>query len=85
MDEIDKAFANVDLCLKNAGGKGFEQVFRINSYHVVLDDETTAAMKANFEKWMPGHKPIWTEVGVTKLGAPGMRVELEVVAYDPKE
>jgi enamine deaminase RidA (YjgF/YER057c/UK114 family) len=33
---------------------------------------------------MPDHKPIWTEVGVAKLAAEGMRVEIEVVAYDPE-
>lgn len=41
-------------------------------------------MKANFEKWMPNHAPIWTEIGVKRLGAPDMRVEIEVVAYDPE-
>lgn len=33
---------------------------------------------------MPDHKPIWTTVGVQRLGEDDMRVEIEVVAYDPK-
>jgi enamine deaminase RidA (YjgF/YER057c/UK114 family) len=33
---------------------------------------------------MPDHAPLWTEIGVTKLGAPGMNVEIEVSAYDPE-
>ena len=41
-------------------------------------------MKENFEKWMPEHKPIWTQIGVKQLGAPQMNVELEVVALDPE-
>lgn len=79
--EIDQAFANVDLNLKHAGGKGWDQVFRVNSYHTDLTDEVSAWMVENFRKWMPNHQPIWTEVGVKQLGAPEMHVEIEVVAY----
>ncbi|GME25603.1 L-psp endoribonuclease family protein [Neofusicoccum parvum] len=80
--QIDQAFKNVDLNLKDAGGKGWSQVFRVNSYHVPLNNEALAAMRRNFEKWMPNHKPIWTCVGVTRLGEDDMRVEIEVVALD---
>lgn len=80
--QIDQAFSNVDLCLKDAGGKGWEQVFRVNSYHVPLNNEALEAMVRNFAKWMPDHKPIWTCVGVTRLGEDDMRVEIEVVAHD---
>lgn len=31
---------------------------------------------------MPNHQPIWTEIGVAKLGLDEMRVEIEVSAYD---
>lgn len=82
--QIDQAFENVDHCLKDAGGKGWSQVFRINSYHVPLNNEALAAMTRNFAKWMPDHKPLWTCVGVTRLGEDDMRVEIEVVAHDPK-
>ena len=80
---IDQAFANVDLNLKDAGGKGWEQVFRVNSYHVPLNNEALEAMVRNFKRWMPNHQPIWTTVGVTRLGEDDMRVEIEVVAHDP--
>ncbi|KAJ4299579.1 hypothetical protein N0V90_004825 [Kalmusia sp. IMI 367209] len=82
--QIEQAFANVDLCLRDAGGKGWEQVFRVNSYHVPLNNEALGAMVKGFEKWMPGHRPIWTCVGVQRLGEDDMRVEIEVVAHDPK-
>ncbi|RYP77217.1 hypothetical protein DL771_001266 [Monosporascus sp. 5C6A] len=82
--QIEQAFANVDLCLKDAGGKGWSQVFRVNSYHVPLNNEALAAMTRGFSKWMPNHKPIWTTVGVQRLGEDDMRVEIEVSAYDPK-
>lgn len=83
-EQIELAFKNVDITLKDAGGKGWEQVFRVTSYHTDLTDEVTALMGENFKKWMPDHKPIWTEIGVAKLGAEGMNVEIEVVAYDPE-
>jgi enamine deaminase RidA (YjgF/YER057c/UK114 family) len=81
--QIDQAFANVDLNLKDAGGKGWEQVFRVNSYHVPINNEALDAMVRNFKKWMPNHQPIWTCVGVSRLGEDDMRVEIEVVAHDP--
>ena len=80
--QIDQACANVDLALRDAGGKGWSQVFRVNSWHVPINDEAIAAMVRNFEKWMPDHCPIWTCVGVPRLGLDDMRVEIEVVALD---
>lgn len=80
--QIDQAFANVEIALKDAGGKGWEQVFRVNSYHVPLNDEALEAMGRNFKKWMPNHQPIWTCIGVTRLGLDDMRVEIEVIAHD---
>ena len=81
--QIDQAFANVELTLKNAGGKGWEQVFRVNSYHVPINNEALEAMVRNFKKYMPNHNPLWTCVGVTRLGEDDMRVEIEVVAHNP--
>ncbi|GAQ46528.1 hypothetical protein AtubIFM55763_000916 [Aspergillus tubingensis] len=83
-EQIDQAFKNVELNLKNAGGKGWEQVFRVNSYHVPINNEALDAMVRNFKKYMPNHEPLWTCVGVTRLGEDDMRVEIEVVAHDPK-
>ncbi|GAW11467.1 hypothetical protein ANO14919_008130 [Xylariales sp. No.14919] len=80
--QIDQAFKNVELNLLDAGGKGWSQVYRVNSYHLPLNDEAVAAMVRNFRKYMPDHQPIWTCVGVTRLGEDDMRVEIEVVAHD---
>lgn len=82
--EIQQAFANVDLCIKDAGGKGWSQVYRVNSYHVGLSNEALGIMSRELKKWMPDHKPIWTCVGVASLAEVEMRVEIEVVAHDPK-
>ncbi|KAF9701678.1 hypothetical protein EKO04_000604 [Ascochyta lentis] len=82
--QIDQAFENAEHNLRDAGGKGWSQVFRVNSYHVPINNEALAAMTRNFKKWMPDHQPIWTCVGVTRLGEDDMRVEIEVVALDPR-
>ncbi|KAI5926469.1 Endoribonuclease L-PSP/chorismate mutase-like protein [Camillea tinctor] len=80
--QIDQAFKNVEINLKNAGGKGWSQVYRVNSYHVPINNEALDAMVRNFKKYMPDHQPIWTCVGVSRLGEDDMRVEIEVVAHD---
>ncbi|KAK2054503.1 endoribonuclease L-PSP, partial [Colletotrichum caudatum] len=73
--QIDQVFASVDLNLKDAGGKGWEQVYGVNPYHVPMNNEAPGAMVRNFNKWMPNHKPIRTCVGVTRLAGEDMRVE----------
>ncbi|KAK1957494.1 endoribonuclease L-PSP [Colletotrichum eremochloae] len=87
LQEIDQAFENVDLTLRDAGGEGWSQVFRIRLYAVdeAWTPEGIGRMVDNIKKWTPDHAPILTGVGVTKLGQPGMRVEVEVSAYDPRE
>lgn len=82
--QVSQAFENVDVNLKNAGGKGWEQVFRVTSYHIPLNDEALDLMVTNFKRWMPDHQPLWTCVGVSRLGSDDMRVEIEVVAHDPQ-
>jgi enamine deaminase RidA (YjgF/YER057c/UK114 family) len=56
-------------------------VFRVTSYHVPLADAALETMIKNFQKWMPNHKPIWTVLGVAKLGEEEMKVEIDVVAH----
>lgn len=70
--------------MRTAGGKGWEQVYRVNSYHIPLDEKALNAMVKGFRKWCPNHKPLWTCIGVPQLGLAAMKVEIEVVAYDPK-
>ncbi|GAB1319880.1 Endoribonuclease L-PSP [Madurella fahalii] len=82
--EIEQAFANVDLCLRTAGGKGWSQVYRINLYVTDLSEATLGAWGKCMQKWVPNHRPILTGIGVAQLALPGMRVEIEVVAHDPE-
>ncbi|KAK4160399.1 Endoribonuclease L-PSP/chorismate mutase-like protein [Cladorrhinum sp. PSN259] len=83
-DEIDQAFSNVDLALKTAGGKGWCQVYKINVYTTVMNEEAIGALVRNLQTWLPDHQPIMTAVGVNALGLEGMRVEIEVAAHDPE-
>lgn len=82
--EIEQAFANVERCLRSAGGKGWSQVYRINLYVTDLSEATMGAWAACMQKWVSDHRPILTGVGVAKLAFPGMRVEIEVAAHDPE-
>jgi enamine deaminase RidA (YjgF/YER057c/UK114 family) len=77
--QIELAFQNVEKNLRTAGARGWEDVYAVRSYHISLSSSFDL-MVNQFEKWMPSHKPIWTCVGVTELGIPGMIVEIEVEA-----
>ncbi|KAG0642563.1 hypothetical protein HOY80DRAFT_1007897 [Tuber brumale] len=82
---IEKTFENIELNLKDAGGAGWCQVYKIRSYHIELSPEALGATIAAIRKWCPDHAPVWTCVGVTALGEEGMLVEVEVEAQIPKE
>ncbi len=83
--EIDQAFSNVDLTLRDAGGKGWSQVYRVNIYTVdIMTEEGMTSMIRNLREWLPDHQPILTCVGVKELALEGMRIEIEVVAHDPE-
>lgn len=74
----------MDLALRDAGGEGWGQVYRVTSYHVPLDEEVFGLMVEGLREWVPGHAPIWTCVGVEALADKRMVVEIEVVAWDEK-
>jgi len=78
-DEIAQAFDNLTRTLNTAGAT-WENVVAIHSYHVDFQEEVNAMMTAQFRKYMPNHAPIWTLLGVEKLGDPKMRAEIRVVA-----
>jgi len=83
-DEIVQAFENVERTLASAGAS-WRDVISVNSYHVASEPDTIGdahndVMIAQFRKWMGDRAPIWTETGVTVLGAPKMRVEIRVTA-----
>ncbi|TGZ85505.1 endoribonuclease L-psp family protein [Ascodesmis nigricans] len=83
-DEVDQAFANVDLTLRDAGGEGWSQVYKVTVYLVEVSDEIVGHLVRNLKKWCPNHQPILTALAIKELGLPGMRVEVEVAAHDPE-
>ena len=78
-DHIEQAWKNVEAALIDAGGKGLEEVYSINTYHCPMSEEALIFCVEYVKKYMP-HKPIWTAVGVQALADPGMKIEIVVKA-----
>lgn len=78
--EVERAFANVELALKTAGGKGWSEVYKINLFYLDLDEEMMQVWRKTVEKWCPNHKPLLTATAAASLAIPGMHVEIEVAA-----
>ncbi|KAF2728020.1 YjgF-like protein [Polyplosphaeria fusca] len=78
--QIAQACANVELALQKAGGKGWEQVYKVRAYVTSLDPELLAALAEQLRRYCPRHQPLLTGVQVAGLYR-GMAVELEVEAY----
>ncbi|MGW3992121.1 RidA family protein [Amycolatopsis sp. NPDC004772] len=83
-EEIVRAFDNVERTLATAGAT-WADVVSVDSFHLPTADDTigddhTRVMVAQFRKRMGDRAPIWTQLGVAALGAPGMRVEIRATA-----
>ena len=83
-DEIVKAFETVEKTLATVGAT-WRDVVAVDSFHLPtaeeeIGDEHTRVMVEQFRKRMGDRAPIWTQIGVAALGAPGMRVEIRVTA-----
>lgn len=83
-DEIVRAFENVERTLAEAGAS-WRDVIAVNSYHVAAEEDSIGeahnrVMISQLRQRMGDRAPIWTETGVTVLGAPKMRVEIRVTA-----
>lgn len=79
--QIDQAFANVEHTLQQAGGKGWEQVYSVRCYCLPMANEAFDHIVRNLKKYCPNHQPLWTVVGVPRLGYDDMRIEVEVEAH----
>ena len=79
--QTDQAFANVEHTLQQAGGKGWEQVYKVRCYVVTLNMEGAEHLVRNLRKYCPNHQPLLTAVGVQSLAFPDMRIEIEVAAH----
>ena len=77
---MDQAFANVEHALKEAGGKGWEQVYQVRAYIASDAAQATEAAIRNLKKYCPNHQPILTGIEVAHLYN-DMVVEIEVEAH----
>ena len=83
-DEIAQAFENVAQTLATVGAS-WSDVIAVDSFHVpsapdTIGDDHTRAMVEQFRIRMGDRAPVWTQIGVAALGAPGMNVEIRVTA-----
>lgn len=78
--QVQFAFDNLEKCIKEAGGKGWSDVYAVRSWHTNLD-ESFPIIVEQFKQTMPTHAPIWTCVGVSSLAIPGMEIEIDCEAY----
>ncbi|WP_050776938.1 Rid family hydrolase [Streptomyces sp. SPB074] len=88
-EEIVRAFENVTRTLAEAGA-AWSDVIAVDSYHVPTAPDSIGAghnrvMVEQFRARMGERAPIWTQLGVAALGAPGMRVEIRVTALVGRE
>jgi enamine deaminase RidA (YjgF/YER057c/UK114 family) len=74
----------VDLNLSTAGSKnGWGDVYLVRAYVVGIHDEGLASgLAAALRKRCPNHRPLLTAVEVKGLAFEGMRIEVEVEAWD---
>lgn len=80
-EQIEVAWQNVEKALKHAGLKNpFDNIFSIRSLHVNKHYDAAALFSKVMKKIFTKHQPIWTLVGVERLGLETMKVEIEVVA-----
>lgn len=82
--EIVQAFDNVERTLTEAGA-AWSDVVAIDSFHIPSAPDSIGqahnrVMVAQMRRRLGDRAPIWTQVGVSALGAPGMRVEIRVTA-----
>lgn len=83
--QVIKATENVTKALKSvAETLEWGNVYAVRSYHTNME-ETFDLLTDEFKRLMPGRRPVWTCVEVTKLGIPGMVVEVEVEALIERE
>ncbi|GFZ44473.1 hypothetical protein JCM24511_02195 [Saitozyma sp. JCM 24511] len=77
--QVRCAMENVDRVVREAGLRGWEDVFLVRSYHTD-PMESLPALLEEINRRIPEHRPIWTAIGVKTLAGPEMVIEIEVEA-----
>lgn len=79
-DEVDQAFDNVEFAIQQAGGKGWDQVYKVRIYVTVPGEEIFEPIIKNLKVRCKNHGPLLTVVQVVKLFSV-MKIEVEAEAY----
>jgi enamine deaminase RidA (YjgF/YER057c/UK114 family) len=80
VQQFELAIANLDACLKAAGGRP-EHVVKVNLYLTDVNDR--GRINPVRQRYFGEHRPASTLVGVTALALPGLKVEIEAEAVLP--
>ena len=77
-----QVLANVRAILQ-AGGSDLQYVLRCGVF--LLDISEFQAMNAEYERAFGGHRPARTTIQAAALPGPGLRVEIDCIAYVPEK
>jgi len=77
--QFTKAWENVQLVIEEAGGT-LRDIVDVVTYHVGLR-EHLALYKTVRDRFMQGHTPPWTAIGVSEMTRPGLILEIKVTAW----
>jgi 2-iminobutanoate/2-iminopropanoate deaminase len=78
--QTEQVFKNLSSILE-AAGSSLQHVLRCGVF--IVDMRDFEKMNAVYERMMAGNKPSRTTVQVAALPLPGLRVEIDAVAYLP--
>lgn len=78
--QTEQVFRNLRSILE-ARGSGLRYILRCGVF--LVDMKEFAKMNAVYERMMEGNKPARTTVQVASLPEPGLRVEIDAIAYRP--
>ncbi len=80
--QTEKAMANIDMLLKEAGAK-LEHVCKITIY--IVDPRYREAVYRVVGKWLKGVYPVSTGIVVSALARPEWLVEVDAIAVIPED
>jgi 2-iminobutanoate/2-iminopropanoate deaminase len=78
--QTEQTLKNIETIL-HAGGSSLQHVLRCNVY--LVDMQEFAEMNVVYARLFGAHRPARTTVAVSALPAPGLRVEIDCIAYVP--